>query len=157
MLFINSIVTSKFSFKFSHCFNIFNSLIVYKFSLWTSFWFCFFNFNIGGSVPIFSLLNGLSIWNSYLLFRSGGGIAIFVKDSLFKFNKKLFNIVNVSSLVLVGFGDINYSTCLRFGQNWFYGIKPRVNGIGMNPVDHKNGGRNHSKKLFNKWGILAKK
>ena len=36
----------------------------------------------------------------------------------------------------------------KAGRNRFYGIRPTVRGVAMNPVDHHNGGRTHGGKIL---------
>jgi len=55
--------------------------------------------------------------------------------------------------LISGFSDLNRKTA---GYNRRIGIRPKVKGVSMNPIDHSNGGKTKSSKIKNIFGKLAK-
>ncbi len=55
--------------------------------------------------------------------------------------------------LVLGYSDLERKTA---GYNRRIGIRPKVKGVSMNPVDHSNGGKTKSSKIKNIFGKLAK-
>ncbi len=67
--------------------------------------------------------------------------------------KRFSNLNSCIRGVAVGKGIENLG---KAGKSRRLGIRPRVRGVAMNPIDHPNGGKTHSSKIKNLWGNLAK-
>ena len=68
---------------------------------------------------------------------------------------KIFKL-NSSVYCFFGFPSGQFKNKNKAGCNRRKGIRPKVKGVSMNPVDHPNGGKTKSSKIKNIFGCLAK-
>jgi large subunit ribosomal protein L2 len=109
------------------------------------------NSNIIKFLPIGSIINNIEVYPNLgsVLVRAAGTFAQIVK----KYNDYYFEIklrsgehrlINKNCRVVLGIVSNIYNNQLKLykaGQSRYLGIKPKVRGRAMNPVDHPHGGR----------------
>lgn len=64
--------------------------------------------------------------------------------------------LNSSIFCFLGFSSGPLKSISKAGRNRRKGIRPKVKGVSMNPIDHPNGGKTKSSKIKNIFGQLAK-
>lgn len=124
------------------------------------------------NLPIGSLVHNISmgLGDNAKYLRSAGVYGILIKKEKGYAYIKLFSSSDAKILVssLYGFGTLGKTSNLvwrginlgKAGRSRWYGIRPTVRGVAMNPVDHPHGGGEgkKSKKASptNKWASVLK-
>ena len=115
------------------------------------------------SFPVGSLVSSISIkpWSHSLFARSFGSNAKIIKhegfETILRLPSGIIIKIKSNSLCIEGTPTgFTKTKSLTAGSSRRNGIRPRVSGTSMNPIDHPNGGKTRSSKFKNIFGGLAK-